>query len=166
VGNKPKREGIGSPGRIPFLGRVRSPYGWEEEDGRCPVGPTRQRGKEWGPLVRERRGEGRRGWAGATLGRAASWAARGEKGEGVLGRDGEKEKVRFCLFFFFFNQKPTSNPFKICLNHFQTLVKITHLRNKMHQHVLHPIVAKPYDKFCFKEKYYSFYIFMSTKSIS
>jgi len=49
------------------------------------------------------------------------------------------------------------------LKYFQTLVKITHLKIKMHQHDLHTIVAKPYNKFYFKEKYYFSYILMSTK---
>ena len=119
--------------------------------------------------AREGKGKGARllpGWAAAcwAAGRR-NWAARGEKGEGVLGRDGEKEKERFCLFFFFFLflfiKSLLQIHLKICLNHFQTLVKITHLRNKMHQHVLHTIVAKPYDKFYFKEKYYSFFFIFS-----
>jgi len=50
------------------------------------------------------------------------------------------------------------------LKYFQTLVKITHLRNKMHQYVLHTIVAKPYGKFYFKEKYYFFLYFHEHKN--
>jgi len=49
------------------------------------------------------------------------------------------------------------------LKYFHTLVKITHLKNKIHQHDLHTIVAKHYDKFYFKEKYYFSFIFMSKK---
>jgi len=33
----------------------------------------------------------------------------------------------------------------------------------MHRHDLHTIVAEPYDKFYFHEKYYFSYVFMSTK---
>jgi len=37
------------------------------------------------------------------------------------------------------------------LKYFQTLVKITHLKNKMHQHDLHIIVAKPMINFILKK---------------
>jgi len=89
--------------------------------------------------------EGRRGW-GSGLG--SVWAE----------IQGEVRSSFFSLFFLLLLQNLFQIHFKICLKYFQTLVKITHLKNKMHQHDLHTIVAKPYDKFYFKEKYYSSYI--------
>jgi hypothetical protein len=62
-------------------------------DRRVPPVRERKYGARW-----SEREEGK----GGAVGLGRHWAARGEKGEGVLGRDGEKEKERFCLFFFFF----------------------------------------------------------------
>jgi len=115
------------------------------------------------------RGEGeKRGRAGR-----AAWAGlpRTRRKEGVgfgpwlsSGRNSRGGEVFFLFLLLLLIQNLFQIHFKIYLKYFQTLVKITHLKNKMQQHDLHTIVAKPYDKFYFKEKYYSFYIFMSTKT--
>ena len=78
-----------------------------------------------------------------------------------------KERERFGFFSFFLNSFLSSH-FQIQFEKqfkfsFRLWSKTTHLKNKMHQHDLHAIVAKSYDKFYFKEKYYFSYIFMSTK---
>ena len=115
------------------------------------------RGWPTGPLTGPRRW-GNRG--GHTVGPEPGW-------EGRLGPWARIERGESCFpfpFVCFFISKPFFQiHFKICLKCFQTLVKIIHLKNKMHQHDLHTIVAKPYDKFYFKAKYYSSYILMSAK---
>ena len=110
VGNKPKRERIGSPGRIPFLGRVRSPYCWEEEDGRCPVGPTHERGKEGERRVRSQAcagpwlccwaSAGELGKVGAGPREGRGKQAAGGKARG-LGRAGVCLSPAFFVFLFF-----------------------------------------------------------------
>jgi len=63
---------------------------------------------------------------------------------------GEKPGGGFLPFLFFFKTYFKSI-LKICLKYFQILVKITHLKNKMHQHDLHTILLSPIIIFILKE---------------
>jgi hypothetical protein len=91
------------------------------------------------PRLGPEEGAGLRGTVGRCAGDLAIRPGRGRGG--VLSF--------YFLFPISFIPKPISNPFRNLFEIFQTLVKITHLKNKMHQHDLHTIVAKPYIKFLF-----------------